>query len=195
MRDRCRRCSPRRGCLREEQALEGMLNVQFQTSFSSDVLRPSSSSVKSRAPQPKVLGDTGQGETEQQGAERGREEPRFEPSEKPLLGKERRRPGRLGEARKEGTSSGVRSPARSGQSQRVPGEGVPDWSGEALLKRRHTGAGTTAGQQPRQGRKPSGQTMGGRAAGSTRSLSGGTLQSSAEGNRATVTGDAGSGEP
>lgn len=55
-------------------------------------------------------------------------------------------------------------------------------------------AGTTAGQQPRQGREPSGQRMGGRAAASTRSLSGGTLQSSAEGNRATVTGDTGSGE-
>lgn len=84
------------GWLQEEQALEGVLNVQFQTSFSSDVLRPSSGSVKSRASQPGVLGDTGQGETEQQGAERGREEPRFEPSEKPLLGIERRRPGRPG---------------------------------------------------------------------------------------------------
>lgn len=100
------------GCLREEQALEGALNVQFQTSFSSDVLRPSSGSVKSRASQPAVLGDTGQGETEQQGAERGQEEPRFEPSEKPLLGKERRRQGRPGGKVPSQESGALRGAAR-----------------------------------------------------------------------------------
>lgn len=53
-------------------------------------------------------------------------------------------------------------------------------------------AGTTAGQKPWQGRKPSGQRMGGQGA---QARSHGTLQSSAEGNQATVTGDAGSEEP
>lgn len=121
-------------------------------------LRPSSGSVKSRASQPGVLGDTGQGETEQQGTERGHEEPRFEPSEKPLLGTERRRPGRPGGKVPSQESAALRGAARvSGGLDRES----PDWSGEGLLKWRPTVAGTTAGQRPWQGRKPSGQRMGG----------------------------------